>query len=329
MVNPQRQLGIPLGKLLEEEVVREFATGLRGELIRPEDDGYDAARAVFNGMVNKRPAMIVRCAGTSDVIEGVDFARTHDLPLSVRGGGHSIAGKAVCDGGLMLDLSRMKGIRVDPVRRTAQAQPGLTLGEFDHETQTFGLATTLGIVSLTGIAGLTLGGGLGWLNGLHGLACDNLLSADVVTADGRLLKAAPEENEDLIGRSGAAAATSASSPRSSIGSIPSMWCWGVGCCFPRGRLARPFGSATSSRTDAPMSYPPRSRSAEPPAAPSWPALRFPTAAPSKGGKRCFVPCGGSGRRWKTTSVRCLTGRSRALPTSASPSATSTTGKRAC
>ena len=197
MVNPQRQLGIPLGKLLEEEVVREFATGLRGELIRPEDDGYDAARAVFNGMVNKRPAMIVRCAGTSDVIEGVDFARTHDLPLSVRGGGHSIAGKAVCDGGLMLDLSRMKGIRVDPVRRTAQAQPGLTLGEFDHETQTFGLATTLGIVSLTGIAGLTLGGGLGWLNGLHGLACDNLLSADVVTADGRLLKAAPEENEDL------------------------------------------------------------------------------------------------------------------------------------
>jgi hypothetical protein len=148
----------------EEEVVQEFAINLRGEMIRPEDDGYDTARAIFNGMVNKRPAMIVRCAGTSDVIQGVNFARTHNLLLSVRGGGHSIAGKAVCNGGVMLDLSRMKGIRVDPARRIAEAQPGLTLGEFDHETQAFGLATTLGIVSLTGIAGLTLGGGLGWLN---------------------------------------------------------------------------------------------------------------------------------------------------------------------
>jgi hypothetical protein len=197
MADQQHQLGMPLGKLLEEEVVQEFATNLRGELIRSEDDGYDTARAVFNGMVNKRPAMIVRCAGTSDVIHGVNFARTHNLLLSVRGGGHSIAGKAVCDGGVMLDLSRMKGIKVDPVRRTTEAQPGLTLGEFDHETQAFGLATTLGIVSLTGIAGLTLGGGLGWLNGKHGLACDNLISADVVTADGQLLTANAEENKDL------------------------------------------------------------------------------------------------------------------------------------
>ncbi|HZG62972.1 MAG TPA: FAD-binding oxidoreductase, partial [Rubrobacteraceae bacterium] len=142
--------------------------------------------------------MIVRCAGTSDVVQGVSFARTHDLLLSVRGGGHSVAGNAVSDGGLMLDLSPMKGIRVDPVRRTAQAQGGLTLGEFDHETQAFGLATTLGVVSVTGIGGLTLGGGLGWLNGKHGLACDNLLSADVVTADGHLLTASEEENEDLF-----------------------------------------------------------------------------------------------------------------------------------
>jgi FAD/FMN-containing dehydrogenase len=171
MGDQQHQLDMPLGKLLEEDAVQKFATNLRGGLIRPGDDGYDAARAVFNGMVNKRPAMIVRCAGTSDVIQGVNFARTHDLPLSIRGGGHSIAGKAVCDGGMMLDLSSMKGIKVDPVRRTAEAQPGLTLGEFDHETQAFELATTLGVVSLTGIAGLTLGGGLGWLNGKHGLAC--------------------------------------------------------------------------------------------------------------------------------------------------------------
>jgi FAD/FMN-containing dehydrogenase len=189
---------MPVGKPLEEAVVRRFEANLRGELVRPEDDGYHAVRAVFNSMVDKRPAMIVRCAGTADVIRGVDFARTHDLLLSVHGGGHSVAGNAVADGGLMLDLSPMKGIRVDPARRTAHAEAGLTLGEFDHETQAFGLATTLGVVSVTGIAGLTLGGGLGWLSGKYGLACDNLLSTDVVTADGRLLTASDEENEDLF-----------------------------------------------------------------------------------------------------------------------------------
>ena len=198
MVDQPGHWGMPVSKPLEEATVQEFAANLRGELLRPEDGGYDTTRAVFNGMIDKRPAMIVRCAGVSDVVQGVDFARTHDLLLSVRGGGHSVAGNAVSDGGLMLDLSPLKGIRVDPVRRTAQAQAGLTLGEFDHETQVFGLATTLGVVSVTGIAGLTLGGGLGWLNGKHGLACDNLLSADVVTADGRLLTASDEENEDLF-----------------------------------------------------------------------------------------------------------------------------------
>jgi FAD/FMN-containing dehydrogenase len=198
MVSEQGHWGMPVSKPLEEAVVQEFAANLRGKLLRPEDDGYNATRAVFNGMIDKRPAMIVRCAGTGDVIQGVNFARTHDLLLSVHGGGHSVAGNAVSDGGFMLDLSPMKGIRVDPARRTAQAQAGLTLGEFDHETQAFGLATTLGVVSVTGIAGLTLGGGLGWLNGKHGLACDNLLSADVVTADGRLLTASDQENEDLF-----------------------------------------------------------------------------------------------------------------------------------
>src|SRR5215204_3180175 len=198
MVDRQDALGLPLAKPLDEAAIREFSSNVRGQLIRPEDDGYDAARLVFNGMVNRRPALIVRCAGVADVVGGVEFARSHDLPLSIRGGGHSVAGKAVCDGGLMLDLSPMKGMRVDPVRITAEAQAGLTLGEFDHETQEFGLGTTLGVVSVTGIAGLTLGGGLGWLNGKHGLACDNLISADVVTADGRLLTASKEENEDLF-----------------------------------------------------------------------------------------------------------------------------------
>jgi FAD/FMN-containing dehydrogenase len=198
MVGEQGHWGMPTGIPLEEAVVQEFAANLRGELIRPEDQGYDSTRAVFNGMIDKRPAMIVRCAGTADVIQGVNFARTHDLLLSVHGGGHSVAGNAVCDGGLMLDLSPMKGVRIDPARRSAQAQAGMTLGEFDHETQALGLATTLGVVSVTGIAGLTLGGGLGWLNGKYGLACDNLLSADVVTADGQLLTASDEENEDLF-----------------------------------------------------------------------------------------------------------------------------------
>jgi FAD/FMN-containing dehydrogenase len=198
MIARQGHWGMPASKPIEEGAVREFAAGLRGEIVRPEEDGYDAARAVFNGMIDKRPALIVRCAGTSDVIRGVDFAHAHDLLLAVRSGGHNVAGKAVCDGSLMLDLSPMKGMRVDPARRRARAQSGLTLGEFDHETQAFGLATPLGVVSMTGIAGLTLGGGLGWLNGKHGLACDNLLSADVVTADGRLLTASEEENEDLF-----------------------------------------------------------------------------------------------------------------------------------
>jgi FAD/FMN-containing dehydrogenase len=182
----------------EEATIREFQARLRGELLRPGDAGYDAARMVFNGMIDRRPALIARCAGASDVVQGVRFAREHGLPLSVRGGGHSVAGTAVCEGGLMLDLSGMKGVRVDPARRIAHAQPGLTLGEFDHETQAFGLATTTGVVSMTGLAGLTLGGGVGWLNGKHGLACDNLLSADVVTADGRLLTASAAENEDLF-----------------------------------------------------------------------------------------------------------------------------------
>ncbi|MDP8921436.1 MAG: FAD-binding oxidoreductase [Chloroflexota bacterium] len=182
---------------IDDAAVEALRAVIRGTLLRPGDTGYDAARKVFNAMIDKRPALILRCAGAADVIHGVNFARTHGLLLSVRGGGHSVAGKAVCDGGLMLDLSPMKGVRVDPTRRTAEAQPGLLLRDLDHETQAFGLATPLGVVSVTGIAGLTLGGGIGWLNGKYGLACDNVLSADVVTADGRLLTASADEHADL------------------------------------------------------------------------------------------------------------------------------------
>ena len=185
-------------KVLEDVVIDKLAASLRGTLLRANDAGYDAARRVWNGMVDKRPALIARCAGTADVIDSVRFAREHDLLVSVRGGGHNYAGKSVCDGGLLIDLSPMKGIHVDPLRRTAQAQPGLRLGEFDRETQAFGLATTLGVNTDTGIAGLTLGGGYGWLGGAYGLACDNLISAQVVTADGRVVTASASENADLF-----------------------------------------------------------------------------------------------------------------------------------
>jgi hypothetical protein len=171
---------------------------LRGRLIRPGDDDYDAVRAVFNGMIDRRPAAVVQCGDRDDVVRGIAFAREHDLVLSVRGGGHSVAGNAVCDGGIMLDLSTLKQLQVDKDRRTARAGAGLTLGELDRGTQEYGLATPLGVVSVTGIAGLTLGGGLGKLNGKRGLTCDNLIGAEVVTADGDLLEVGPESHPDLF-----------------------------------------------------------------------------------------------------------------------------------
>jgi FAD/FMN-containing dehydrogenase len=181
-----------------EDAVAAFKTTLRGTLLQPGDTGYDEARKIWNAMIDKRPALIARCAGIADVVSAVNFARTHDLLVAVRGGGHNVAGNAVCDGGLMIDLSPMKSVRVDPVRRTARAEPGVTWGEFDHETQAFGLATTGGVIPTTGIAGLTLGGGIGWLMGKHGLSCDNLLSVDIVTADGQLRHASSTENPELF-----------------------------------------------------------------------------------------------------------------------------------
>src|SRR5437879_9493987 len=184
--------------ILEEAAVEDFAAGLRGPLLRPGEAGYDEARRVWNGMIDRRPALIARSAGVADVIAAVRFARTHELLVSVRGGGHNITGNAVCEGGLMIDLSPMKSVRVDPVQRTARTEAGLTWGEYNHETQAFGLASTGGVVSTTGIAGLTLGGGLGWLMGKHGLSCDNLLSADLVTADGEFLTASADQHPDLF-----------------------------------------------------------------------------------------------------------------------------------
>jgi FAD/FMN-containing dehydrogenase len=178
--------------------IGELRAGFRGRVLEPSDGGYDAARKVDNAMIDRRPALIARCAGVADVLGAVRFAREHGLLVSIRAGGHNVAGNAVCDGGLMIDVSSMKGVRVDPVARTARAEAGVTWGELDAETQAFGLATTGGVISTTGIAGLTLGGGVGWLNGRFGLACDNLVAADVVTADGRFVHASEHENSDLF-----------------------------------------------------------------------------------------------------------------------------------
>jgi FAD/FMN-containing dehydrogenase len=185
-------------KAIKTEALQDFKAHLHGELISPGDDGYESARRVWNGAIDKYPALIVRCAGVSDVVSAVQFARAQELPVAVRGGGHSFSGNGTCDGGLVIDLSPMKRVQVDLVKRTAWAQPGLTLGEFVRETQALGLATPVGNVSTTGLAGLTLGGGIGWLMGEYGLTIDNLLAVEIVTAGGQVLTASASKHADLF-----------------------------------------------------------------------------------------------------------------------------------
>jgi len=181
-----------------EATIAEFAGGLRGTAIRPGDQDYDSARSIWNGAHDRSPALIVRCAGVADVMRTVDFARSEGLPLAVRGGGHSIPGFSTVDGGIVLDLSPMKGVRVDPEARTVAAEGGCAWADLDAETQQFGLAVTGGLISSTGIAGFTTGGGMGWLVRKLGLACDNLIGADVVTADGQFVHASAQENSELF-----------------------------------------------------------------------------------------------------------------------------------
>ena len=184
--------------VLSGEVVNAFKAKLRGTILQTGDAGYNEARSIWNAMIDRRPALIVRCANAEDVVQSVRFARDNKLVLAVRGGGHNIAGNAVCENGMMIDLSPMKSVRVNAAKRTVQVEPGVTLGELDKETQASGLATPVGINSTTGVAGLTLGGGFGWLSRSLGLSIDNLISADVVTADGTLRKANSKENPDLF-----------------------------------------------------------------------------------------------------------------------------------
>src|SRR4051812_34793710 len=184
--------------MLGEATIAELEQNLSGRLIRPGDEDYDEARGIWNGAHDRRPAMIVRCAGVADVMQAVDFARSEDLMIAVRGGGHSIPGFSTVDGGVVIDLSEMTAVHVDPARSTAVAEGGATWADFDHETQAFGLAVTGGLVSSTAIAGFTLGGGIGWLMRKYGLAADNLIGADVVTADGCLVHASEDENPELL-----------------------------------------------------------------------------------------------------------------------------------
>ncbi|WP_227010463.1 FAD-binding oxidoreductase [Pelagibius marinus] len=183
---------------VDSTAIEALEGDLRGSVLLPASAGYDQARLIWNGMIDRHPAMIVRCAGAADVAAAVNFGREHDLLIAVKGGGHNVAGNAVCDGGLMIDLSDMRYVRADPGTRRARAGGGATWGDFDAETQIFGLATTGGLISGTGVAGLTLGGGIGWLSRSHGLACDNLVSVDVVTAAGDRVRASEDENPDLF-----------------------------------------------------------------------------------------------------------------------------------
>lgn len=186
------------GKVLEDATVQAFRAEFRGSLLSQEDASYDETRKVWNGMIDRRPALIARCGGVADVVAAVRFARTHKLLVSVRGGGHNTPGIAVCEGGLMIDLAGMRSVRVDPTQLTARAEGGTTWSEFDRESQAFGLATTGGAISHTGVGGLTLGGGLGWLAGKYGLTCDNLLSVDLISAEGAMLTASAAENPELF-----------------------------------------------------------------------------------------------------------------------------------
>ncbi|SMG51219.1 FAD-binding oxidoreductase [Paraburkholderia susongensis] len=183
---------------LSSSAIDEFKSGLRGQLLLSDSPGFDEARSIWNAMIDRYPVMILRCAGAADVRRGIAFAREHGLPLAIRGGGHNIGGSALCDDGLVLDLSPMKSVRIDPAGLRAYVEPGATLHDFDHEAQAFGLATPLGINSTTGVAGLTLGGGFGWLSRRYGMTVDNLVAADVVTADGEWRRASATSHDDLF-----------------------------------------------------------------------------------------------------------------------------------
>jgi FAD/FMN-containing dehydrogenase len=186
------------GSIVTDAIIEQFQTRFHGEVIRPGDPDYDQARRIWNASVDRRPGLIARCSGVADIVAAVNFAREQQLLVAVRGGGHNVGGRAVCDGGIVIDLSRMKAVHVDAANRRARVQPGATLGDVDHETHVFGLAVPAGVISRTGIAGLTLGGGVGWLVRKYGLTCDNVISFDMITSAGNPIVASSDRNPDLF-----------------------------------------------------------------------------------------------------------------------------------
>src|SRR5262245_46472286 len=194
---PECRRSFPMSSYMTS-AVGDFATRFTGQLLQPTDSAYEDARKVHNGLIDKRPALILRCRGVADVVEAANLARSLNLEVAVRGGGHNVAGRATVDAGVMIDLSLMKGVYVDPKARTARAMGGATWGEYNRETQMHGLASTGGVISTTGVAGLTLGGGWGYLHGQYGLAIDNLRSAQLVLADGRIVTASADDNAELF-----------------------------------------------------------------------------------------------------------------------------------
>jgi FAD/FMN-containing dehydrogenase len=195
---PASQLVTRHGLPIDTAAIDEFAKSLAGRVIQPKDADYDAARKIWNAAIDRHPGLIVRCLGVADVARAINFARANDILVAIRGGGHNVAGRALCDDGLVIDLSWMRAVMVDPATRTVRVQGGATLGDLDRETHLHGLAVPVGVVTKTGVAGLTLGGGVGWLVRKHGLSCDNVLAFEVVTAEGKLVTATAKENPDLF-----------------------------------------------------------------------------------------------------------------------------------
>ena len=319
--------------------IAALRAGLRGGLLEPGDEGYDDARVVWNGMIDRRPALIARCAGAADVIDCVGFARDHGLPLAVRGGGHNVAGYAVCEGGLVVDLSAMRAVRVDAAARLAWVQGGALWGDVDRETTAFGLATPGGLISQTGVGGLTLSGGIGWLRGAHGLCVDNLMAVDIVTADGRLLHASEDEHADLFwavrGGGGNFGVVTGFTFR--LHPIPPalMFC---GPAYPEARarellpLWRDFVAHGAGAAGQPRRVLDHSRTTRPTprrrAGSGCSRSRPSTTVRPRRARRWWRRCARSARRSWISAVSCRTARSRASTTRSSRrAATAATGNR--
>ncbi len=228
--------------MIDQTIIYKFKASLHGQFVQPGDMDYDDARKVWNGMIDKHPALIVRCIDEADVVASINFARTQELLVAVRGGAHNVAGFGTCNEGIVIDLSLMKKIEIDAEARIARAQPGLTWGEFDKATQAYNLATTGGLVSTTGIAGFTLGGGFGWLVRKYGLTVDNLLSVDLVLANGQKLTASPSENADLFWVFAVAAETLVLSPHSVTSFTMLVPMYMVGPSFTRSKRLKRYCS---------------------------------------------------------------------------------------